>query len=162
MKFKTFVSKNFVICLTLSAFAAVVSMTPNFAAADHDDEIDVFYDLEWQRFDKVKQYVEDGEVEVTDTDSSGNSMLHWAAIYDALDFAKWCVEKRLDINAVSKYGTTPLHKVAFYDSRKVAAYLLELNADVTPTNKRGDTALQVANARGNDEIAAMLVAAGAE
>ena len=89
--------------------------------------------------------------EVNAVAEDGKTQLHAAATRCNLDFAKWLIELRADVNAVDTAGNTPLHFIycpSFCHALKFkgagfefANLLIASGADANAVNKRGESPL---------------------
>jgi ankyrin repeat protein/mono/diheme cytochrome c family protein len=86
---------------------------------------------------------------VTGVDQSGNTLLHHAAGFGALETMKRLIDAGADVNARNRFRSTPLHW-AVHDSAKVA-WLLSRGADVNAKQIEGRTPLFLAASMGSPQ-----------
>ena len=89
-----------------------------------------------------EQLINDVDINAGDSEF-GVTALSWAALLDAMEIAKFLIEKGADVNAKSRDGSTPLHSAAFLGRAEIAELLIQKGADVNPKNYRSETPLDV-------------------
>ncbi len=92
--------------------------------------------------------------DVTLTDHTGGTALHYAARAGTVDIARKLLQADADVNAQSQDGATPLHTATGKGQEKIIKLLLQNGAKVTPIN--GMTPLEIARKKGFTQIATML------
>jgi len=102
-------------------------------------------------------------------DDTGKPPIVYAAARARLDVVKRLLGRNIDINArypndltLLMWASGPDEKVAEADAIKVVAYLLDVGAQIDDRDDRGRTALMIAAEGGHAEIAALLLARGAD
>ena len=103
------------------------------------------------------------------TDETGKPPIVYAAARARLDIVKRLLARDIDVNARYPHDLTllmwasgPDEKVSEADAIGVVAYLLDKGAQINDRDVRGRTALMIAAEGGHAEIAALLVARGAD
>jgi ankyrin repeat protein len=102
-----------------------------------------------------------------DTDASiriapDNYHLHWAALNDCSDLARYLTESFYDVNEHELWqGTTPLFWAAAAGHINVARVLLEKGASAKVADRHGITPLHAAVHGGEPEMARLLIRHGA-
>lgn len=77
---------------------------------------------------QLKRYYPTSEITENHYFSDGNTILHKAAQYNALNCVKYLVNLFSDINILSKYGSTPLENALINHADDTTHYLRELGA----------------------------------
>jgi uncharacterized protein len=102
-------------------------------------------------------------------DDTGKPPIVYAAARAHLDIVKRLLARNIDINArypndltLLMWASGPDEKVAEKDAIPVVAYLLDAGAHIDERDDRGRTALMIAAEGGHAEIAALLLARGAD
>ncbi|WP_198030080.1 ankyrin repeat domain-containing protein [Bradyrhizobium sp. Tv2a-2] len=102
-------------------------------------------------------------------DDTGKPPIVYAAARAHLDIVKRLLARNIDINArypndltLLMWASGPDEKVAEADAIKVVAYLLDAGAHIDDRDDRGRTALMIAAEGGHAEMAALLLARGAD
>ena len=126
-------------------------------------------------FDAVASGVSSRVTALLDADASlanatnpmGETPLHYAAAIGFAQAAEYLHKKGADVNRQSDTGNTPLHVAVWKDQASMVDLLLDFGANpnisnkpMNPKGKQG-TPLHLAIARGNTEIARMLINRGA-
>lgn len=94
-------------------------------------------------------------------DSSGNTLLHWAARWQRLELARWLIANGAEINAVNDLDATPL--ICATGQLDVTRLLVEMGATIDVQTKGGMTPLLSAASRpDNLEVVKYLVSQGAD
>ena len=105
---------------------------------------------------------------VMSTNQNGVTPLHFAAWDRHAEIVEFLLGEGADPNATDNTGNTPLHSMNEYDScynvdfLNVVQHLVSAGAEASRTNRHGKTALHDAVMFGNGEVAAFLVAHGAD
>ncbi len=93
----------------------------------------------------------------------GCTPIHSAIMNNKVDFLKFLVEKKADINAkVVSSGNTPLHIAANDNKKDLVEYLLKKGANIEETNNRRMTPLQHAIQNNGIDAVQSLLAGGAD
>jgi uncharacterized protein len=102
-------------------------------------------------------------------DDTGKPPIVYAAARAHLDIVKRLLARNIDINArypndltLLMWASGPDENVAEADAIKVVTYLLDAGAHIDDRDDRGRTALMIAAEGGHAEIAALLLARGAD
>lgn len=109
----------------------------------------------------VRRLVGGGDGNPNQTDDSGRTALHYAAINGNLQIIAILVKASAKLNVTDALGNTPLHLAADRGQTEAATLLLEVGAEVDPQNRDGMTPLMIAASRGNLELVRALLAKGA-
>lgn len=93
----------------------------------------------------------------------GESILHYACVYNDIKLVNMLLDNGVDINIKEKHGNRPLFSIAQnYKGKNIAKLLLERGADIHAKNDiTGCTALHIASEYANIEVAKLLLDAGA-
>merc|ERR1712086_31811 len=81
---------------------------------------------------------------VNDTDSVGNTALHYAACYNSPEMAQLLLGAGASVDAKDKGGATALHLAAYYNFLEIAELLLGAGASADAKNNDGRSALELA------------------
>jgi ankyrin repeat protein len=100
--------------------------------------------------------------DVTGTDSTGATALHWAVYHDSPDLVMRLLESGADPSATSHYGSTPIFEAAIVGNVAVLRALIAAGADVNAAGADGQTPLMVVARTDNSDAAQLLIAAGAD
>jgi uncharacterized protein len=102
-------------------------------------------------------------------DDTGKPPIVYAAARAHLDIVKRLLARNIDINArypndltLLMWASGPDEKVAEADAIKIVAFLLDAGAHIDDRDDRGRTALMIAAEGGHAELAALLLARGAD
>jgi ankyrin repeat protein len=76
-------------------------------------------------------------------DKDGNTPLHIASGYNAIDCLRFIVNKT-DVNVSNNHGDTPLHNTAYGNYEECMKILLEQKININPQNDYGNTPLMYA------------------
>ncbi len=95
--------------------------------------------------------------------NSGRPLMMAAKKYEGTATVKLLVARGADVNGADQYGRTALIVAARYGRMKTVSFLLEQGADPNAESimKKWKTPLIAAKLRGHDDVAALLVSAGA-
>jgi ankyrin repeat protein len=99
---------------------------------------------------------------INDVDSSGRSVLHWAAHMGDDDMLNAILRCGADPNLRCIAGRTPLHYAARVGANKCVASLIDAGADLGLRDKQGETALHLAADCKRNEVMKLLLEAGAD
>ncbi len=108
----------------------------------------------------VARYLIERGAWVSIEDDNGMRPIHQAAFMGNHDLVAAFVSSGADINAIDDTNVTPLHGAAWSGDLEGVTLYLALGADPTLQNKRGETPYDTANARGHEELLALLDPAG--
>jgi len=78
------------------------------------------------------------------SDEEGHSLLHWAALVGAIDFAKLCLERDVPVDAVAENQQTPLMWAVLRGHITTARLLLDNKANLRAQDSLGATPLVIA------------------
>lgn len=92
----------------------------------------------------VKYLVEELKFDVNSLDKSSGTLLHFCAIADDVEIAKYLISKGAKINIQDSTGQTALHVASTMGSDNMVSFLIKNGADVTTKEKNGFTALDFA------------------
>eukprot|EP00276_Gloeochaete_wittrockiana_P019768 CAMPEP_0184344084 /NCGR_PEP_ID=MMETSP1089-20130417/12596_1 /TAXON_ID=38269 ORGANISM="Gloeochaete wittrockiana, Strain SAG46.84" /NCGR_SAMPLE_ID=MMETSP1089 /ASSEMBLY_ACC=CAM_ASM_000445 /LENGTH=146 /DNA_ID=CAMNT_0026673731 /DNA_START=69 /DNA_END=509 /DNA_ORIENTATION=+ len=93
--------------------------------------------------DQMQELLDSG-FSIHDTDSMGNTALHWAAAGGHEDAVALAIKFNVDINAVNKHGDTALHKAVVKNHIDAIAVLVQSGANLKALNSDGKTAFDIA------------------
>ena len=99
---------------------------------------------------------------INQPDALGATALHWAALNDRPEAAKFLLSRRADVHARNRALGTPLHWAAKSKNRVTVDLLLAHGADVNAVNNVGWTPLMLAADTGNAGAARALLARKAD
>jgi ankyrin repeat protein len=100
---------------------------------------------------------------VAQTDARGRTLLHVAAAYGHVEICAALTDAGAEVNVADEDSETPLHYAIRRDQLAAAEFLLQRDADTEVRNAYGRTPLLlVARETGNNEMARLLIAAGAD
>jgi ankyrin repeat protein len=94
-------------------------------------------------------------------DDYGQTVLHYAAMYDNAYITKMLIDNSADINAKTNDGWTTLHYAAAHDRLHVAQMLIDNGANINAKDTIGETALMCAARHDRRNLVKMLIDAGA-
>ncbi len=94
--------------------------------------------------------------------AQGETPVHQAAKYNAVEALRLLVEQGGDVNARAKRGETPLHLAAAFGALEAVKTLLEKGAEVDPKEATGVTPIMGAQVGSHQEVVDMLRRAGAD
>lgn len=118
-------------------------------AEDMDGNTPLTKALESESIEMLKMLI--SSVNISSTDSSGNSALHIAVSRDApIDYIRYLVEAGADVNGRNKNGDSVLYLTVQKNRRDAGDLLLEKNADIFATNTQNDSPLHLALTRGGE------------
>lgn len=100
--------------------------------------------------------------DVTVTDLTGTTALHWAVYNDDEDLVRALIAAGSDVDAQNHYGSTPMSEAAVTGNVGVLGALLDAGADVEAANGEGQTALMIIARTGNTAAARLLLDRGAD
>jgi hypothetical protein len=98
---------------------------------------------------------------VLETNTEGETALHWACIKGQGQVAALLLEAGAEVNAKSRKGWTPLHWAAYNGNRDLVSLLIQRGAQVNAVNKELWTPLHVAVYEGNVDVVRLLLERGA-
>jgi ankyrin repeat protein len=145
----------------------LIARGANIDALDQDGNSALWLATRFSKIDVVLRLL-DANADVDLPNNQGWTPLHCSTFCgnEAKDVAivEAILDAGADPNAVEPtYGETPLHyAVKATNSPEMVKLLIDAGADVNATSTSGDTPLQFAVAKGNSEIAEVLLAAGAD
>ena len=94
--------------------------------------------------------------------SAKDTTLHLAAREDNVAYARWILDRGVDVNAKDAIRRTPLHWAAVKNAAEVAKLLIDNGAEVNAKDKKGWTPLHLATSEDTAEVAKLLIDSGAE
>jgi uncharacterized protein len=129
-----------------------------------DPELDVFEAAALGRDERVQGLLTAQPGLVDDHTPDGFTALHLAAFFDHPVVARSLLARGADpcARAENDIAVEPLHSAAASSARDVAAQLLDAGADVNAQQRGGFTPLAAAAQNGDDALADLLVARGAD
>ncbi|KOS07584.1 ankyrin [Flavobacterium akiainvivens] len=109
-----------------------------------------------------KYLVEDLKLKATATTAEGQTVLHFLARKEnQADIIKYFISKGVDAAKADKEGNTPLMLASAGKDVQVLQTLLTGTKDINAVNAKGESALTFAIQNSNAEVAALLIAKGA-
>lgn len=87
----------------------------------------------------IRIILENGIVDVNDTDSIGWTALHCASGHFSLELVKLLIEAGADVNARTNEGDVPLLVAISNHSKRISKFLIEAGADVNIKNRCGNS-----------------------
>ena len=124
--------------IILSAFMTLALCASAFA---QDQEL-LFKHMHKGKYSEVIEAIEGG-AKPNKIDRAGNTLLHFAAWYDALDVAEVLLDHGAFVNAQARDKLTPLHMAAHNWSVNVARFLVANGADKTLRDNNRLTAYDI-------------------
>ncbi|KAL9174385.1 hypothetical protein ABFS82_02G049900 [Erythranthe guttata] len=106
--------------------------------------VDVFSAAAYGDFDKLRKFVQNDGVSVSQSDGNGYYPLQWAALNNFADIAQYIVERGGEVNAKDNAGQTALHWAAVRGSIAAADVLLQNGGRVEAADINGYRAVHVA------------------
>nr|XP_027106126.1 probable protein S-acyltransferase 23 [Coffea arabica] len=106
--------------------------------------VDIFSASAYGDFDKLRNFVENDGVSVSQPDGNGYYALQWAALNNFADVAQYIIQRGGDVNASDNSGQTALHWAAVRGSIAAADVLLQNGARVEAVDVNGYRAVHVA------------------
>lgn len=106
--------------------------------------IDIFSASAYGDFDKLRNFVENDGVSVSQPDGNGYYALQWAALNNFADAVQYIIQRGGDVNASDNVGQTALHWAAVRGSIAAADVLLQNGARVEAVDVNGYRAVHVA------------------
>lgn len=106
--------------------------------------VDIFSASAYGDFDKLRNFVENDGVSVSQPDGNGYYALQWAALNNFADVAQYIIQRGGDVNASDNAGQTALHWAAVRGSIAAADVLLLNGARVEAVDVNGYRAVHVA------------------
>lgn len=106
--------------------------------------IDVFSASAYGDFEKLRKFVEEDGVSLSEPDGNGYYALQWASLNNFPDLVQYIVEHGGDANAADNARQTALHWAAVRGSVTVADILLQNGARVEASDLNGYRAVHVA------------------
>ena len=111
--------------------------------------------------ERVKELIESGQAEVNRPDTENVYLLHWAAINNRVEIAKYLLDKGANINAVGgDLESTPLHWAARNGLLKMIILLINNGANPLLFDNEGFSTIHLAAMFGHSNIVAYLLAKG--
>ncbi|KAK6156696.1 hypothetical protein DH2020_010944 [Rehmannia glutinosa] len=106
--------------------------------------IDVFSASAYGDFEKLRKFVENDGVSLSQPDGNGFYPLQWAALNNFADIVQYIIERGGEVNAKDNAGQTALHWAAVRGSIAAADVLLQNGARVEAADVNGYRAVHVA------------------
>jgi hypothetical protein len=111
--------------------------------------------------DTIKTYCQTG-ANLDKTDEYGNTLLHYCAMLDRPQIAKYLIENGASLNPIDSKGNTPLHLAANHGGYGTCRILINNGVNVNSTNRGQVSPLMSAAGRGHSDLLKMLIEAGGE
>jgi ankyrin repeat protein len=112
------------------------------------------------RYSKCREFLKVDLVDVNQSGKTGDTLLHLAAMNEALGDMTVLVAAGAQVNARGGFGDTALHEASVRGHKKSVRKLLRLGADPAIKNDFDETALDLAELMGRNEVARILRAHG--
>lgn len=113
-----------------------------------------FYLIEGKQSETNLRYFLELGIDLTELDSEGNNVLHWAAQFYSLDNKAWllkkAIEKGVDLNRENSQGYTPLFFSAVSNRLESFLLLLELGANFKISDSQGQTLKEFCEKNGRE------------
>ncbi|KAG8368569.1 hypothetical protein BUALT_Bualt15G0059100 [Buddleja alternifolia] len=106
--------------------------------------IDVYSAAAYGDFDKLRKFVENDGVSLSQPDGNGYYPLQWAALNNFADIVQYIIERGGEVNATDNTGQTAIHWAAVRGSVAAAEVLLQNGARVEAADVNGYRAVHVA------------------
>jgi tankyrase len=112
-------------------------------------------------FKKVKQLVNESNINCVDENERSSTPLHLAAGYNYIDIAEYLLKMNANIQARDKGGLIPLHNAASYGHLEMVHLLIKHKPSIINiTDKWGYSCLHEAAQKGRSQVCALLIAHG--
>ena len=121
---------------------------------------DIFEYVKKNKFEKVKELIENNLDLLKSRDKIKRTPLHWACRKTHLLIFNYLIKKGSDINVFDISGHTPLHLAAARNYPELLKILIDEGADVNIKNVEGFTALHHASYRGYSMVSNKLIKGG--
>jgi ankyrin repeat protein len=133
------------------------------ALVDAGPELDVFEAAGLGAEERLEELLAQDASLVHARAADGFQPLHFAAFFAHPGAARILVEAGADVNAVAEnpMRVQPLHSATAGSCKEIVALLLDRGADPKAAQASGHVPLDAARQNGDDEIAELLIAAGA-
>ncbi|CAK9187411.1 unnamed protein product [Ilex paraguariensis] len=99
--------------------------------------IDVYSASAYGDFEKLRKFVEEDGLSLSQPDGSGHYALQWAALNNFADIVQYIIEHGGEVNATNNAGQTALHWAAVRGSMAAADVLLQNGARVEAVDING-------------------------
>ncbi|KAI9005202.1 ankyrin repeat-containing domain protein [Gaertneriomyces semiglobifer] len=110
---------------------------------------------------RIKELIESGQAHATDKDGEGITALHWAAINNHLDVAKYLLDMGAEVDiAGGELMATPLHWATRSGHTTMVMLLYTKGADPSRQDNQGYNALHLSSHAGHVFMAALLLSLG--
>ncbi|KAM7479065.1 hypothetical protein LguiA_027278 [Lonicera macranthoides] len=106
--------------------------------------VDVFSASAYGDFEKLRKFVEQDGVSLSQPDGHGYYALQWASLNNFADIVQYIIDHGGDVNATDNAGQTALHWAAVRSSIAAADVLLQNGARVEAADQNGYRAVHVA------------------
>ena len=142
---------------------AILGICLLFASVKSGSGQEIFDAVKTNDLDAVRSLVRADPGTVRQTDDTGHTPLHCAAVHNRADIARFLLKNGADVNAAAHRSKTPLHYAATNDFTPVVEVLLMHDASLELRDNYGRTALLLcARERGGPGTAKLLIEAGAD
>jgi len=118
------------LCSVLGADGSVLNVDLVVKA----NAVDILAAAEQSRVAEVRSVCQYAPEKVNDTDSVGNTALHYAACYNSPEMAQLLLGAGASVDAKDKGGATALHLAAYYNFLEIAELLLGAGASADAKN----------------------------
>lgn len=112
--------------------------------ADEDSGINFLIESAKRGYEEQMEELLNSGHSIHETDSMGNTALHWAAAGNHLEAVQLAIKFGANINTQNNYGETPLHKAVWKNHVDVAEFLVQSGAETEIQNKQQQTPLALA------------------
>jgi len=123
---------------------------------------DISFAIDESRNDEAKNLIASSSVDLTD--GEGRTPLIYAAFSGNIEMLKWLIEHKANINIQDRNGWCALHAASQNKHIEAIEILIDSEANLNLTDSYGNGPLWTAtmNARGDNTIPKLLLAAGAD
>lgn len=126
-------------------------------------KLDIIKATQYGIIERCKELIESGQVDVNQPDQENVYLLHWAAINNRVDLAKYFIEKGAQIDPIGgTLESTPLHWAARSGNISMVVFLINAGANPLLYDNEGFSTIHLASMFGHTSIVAFLLAKGVD